>query len=103
MTQNAIKLNCCCETEGEAEERSREEEEGDLEVTRGREGGENLEIAKDKKPNFKIVAYIILLIRLQMFLKCLGAKYWCEIMPLCVCVQYIFIFACLFVMQFIYE
>lgn len=78
----------------EAEEGSRKEDKRDLEGTRGREGGEDLEIAKDKKLNFKTVAHIILLIRLQMFLKCLGAKYWCEILLLCVCVQYIFIFAC---------
>lgn len=59
----------------EAEEGSRKEDERDLEGTRGREGGEDLEIVKDKKPNFKTGAHVILLIRLQMFLKCLGAKY----------------------------
>lgn len=84
-----LKLNCCYETEGEAEKGSREEER-DLEEMRGREGGENLEIAKDKKLNFKTVAYNILLIRLQTVPKCLGAKYWCESMPLCVCVQFVF-------------
>lgn len=57
-----LKLNCCCETEGEAEEGSREEER-DLEGTRGRERGENLETANEK-PNFKTVAYNILLIKL---------------------------------------
>lgn len=39
-----LKLNCCGETEGEAEkEEGGEEEERELEEERGREGGENLE------------------------------------------------------------
>lgn len=50
-----LKLNCCYETVGEAEEESREEEERDAEGKRGRGGGENLEIAKDKRQNFQTV------------------------------------------------
>lgn len=59
-------------------------------------------MVKDKKLNFKTVAYILLLIGPQMFLECLGAKCWCEVMkmcvcevrPACVCMQRIFVFVC---------
>lgn len=89
-----LKLNCFCETEGEAKEGSREEEERDLAGKRAGEGGENLEIAKDEKLNFKTVAYIILLIKLQMFLKCSEAKHCWETMSVCV---YSIFSHCLFV------
>lgn len=48
-----LKLNCCSETEGEAEEGGGEEEERELEEERGREGGDNLENVKDENPNSK--------------------------------------------------
>lgn len=64
---------------------------------RGGEGGENLEIVKDEKLNFKTLAYIILLIRLLMFLKCWGAKHARGAVRVCVRACTVYFHLCLFV------